>query len=114
MTVIRMKKRLHSPVLLMLVVSLVSGVLPLAQPSAVYANPAEYLLNPSFTDSATSWTLSTATYDGVEFQDSAGSIKTITIVGKSLTATGTASQTIGTSIDSTDTVTLSLYWQKGA
>jgi len=77
------------------------------------ASPAEYLLNPSFTGGTTNWTLSTTTYDSTVYQDTAGSIKTINAVGRNKTATGTCSQTIGTAINSTDTVKLSLYWQKG-
>lgn len=80
---------------------------------AAYASPAEYLLNPSFTGGDTDWTLDTTTYDAGVFQDTAGSIKTITDLGKNKTATGTCSQTIGTAINSTDTVKLSLWWKKG-
>ena len=78
-----------------------------------YASPGEYLLNPSFTGGTTNWTLSTTTYDATVYQDTAGSIKTITEVGRNKTATGTCSQTISTVINSTDTVLLSLYWKKG-
>jgi len=80
---------------------------------AAYASPAEYLLNPSFTGGTTSWTLGTTTYDSTVYQDTAGSIKTINAIGRNKTATGTCSQTIGTAINSTDTVKLSLYWKKG-
>ncbi|GAJ07186.1 unnamed protein product, partial [marine sediment metagenome] len=78
-----------------------------------YASPAEYLLNPSFTLGATDWTLITTEYDPAVYQDTAGSIKTITAIGRNKKATGTCSQTISTAIGSSDTVTLSLYWKKG-
>jgi len=78
-----------------------------------YASPAEYLLNPSFTLGTTDWTLDTTTYDSTVYQDTAGSIKTITDVGRNESETGTCSQTIGTAINSTDVVKLSLYWKKG-
>ena len=103
----------------LLVMLLPGGVVitPIGIPSldsgVVLASPAEYLLNPSFTGGITNWTLSTTTYDPSVFEDSAGSIKTETGVGKAQTATGTCNQTIATSINSTDIVKLSLYWQKG-
>ena len=78
-----------------------------------YASPAEYLQNPSFTGGSTGWTLDTTTYDPDVFQDSPGSIKTITVVGRNKTVTGTCSQTIATDIGSSDTVKLSLWWKKG-
>ena len=79
-----------------------------------YASPdTEYLLNPSFTGGTTDWTLSITEYDAGVYQDTAGSIKTITAVGRNKYATGTCSQTISTTIDSSDIVTLSLYWKKG-
>jgi len=48
-----MKKRFHSPVLLMLVVSLVISAFPLAQPSVVYAATGyEYKKPQSFSEDA--------------------------------------------------------------
>jgi len=78
-----------------------------------YASPAEYLLNPSFTGGTTDWTLSTTTYDADVFEDTAGSIKTITEAKRNNAKTGTCSQTISTAIGSSDTVTLSLWYKKG-
>lgn len=72
----------------------------------------EYLSNSSFTGGATDWTLSVTTYDDTIYQDVAGSIETKPAVGRNKSATGTSTQTISTSISSTDTVNLSLYWQK--
>lgn len=69
-------------------------------------------LNPSFTGGITNWTLSTTTYDPAVFQDTAGSILTSPGTGRNNEVTGTATQTISTSINSTDTVNLSLYWRK--
>jgi len=81
--------------------------------SKIYkARATNYLTNPSFTGNATSWTLSTSTYDSSKYQDSAGSIKTQTAVGRNNTNSGNASQTISTNIGSADTVQLSLYWSK--
>jgi len=73
---------------------------------------AEYLTNPSFTGSETGWTLSNSTYDGTTYQDSAGSITTATEVGRNKSIASTSTQTISTSINSSDAVNLSLYWQK--
>ena len=73
---------------------------------------AEYLSNPSFTGGETDWTLSTAVYNGTTYQDTAGSIETTSGVGRNKSAIGTGTQTISTSINSSDTVNLSLYWQK--
>lgn len=71
-----------------------------------------YLTNQSFTGGTTGWTLSTTAYDSSYYQDSAGSVKTATLVGRNKTATGYAEQTIGTNINSNDIVKLSLYWSK--
>lgn len=73
---------------------------------------ANYLTNPSFTGGTTGWTLTAATYDSSYYQDSAGSLKTDTTVGRNKFLDGIASQSISTSINSTDTVLLSLYWSK--
>lgn len=79
-------------------------------PKAVLAS--NYLTNPSFTSGATGWTLTTITYDSSYYQDSAGSVKTATAVGRNKATTGYAEQTIGTNINTTDIVELSLYWSK--
>jgi hypothetical protein len=73
---------------------------------------ADYLTNASFTGGTTGWTLSAFVYDSAYYQDSAGSVNLVTPVGKNKAATGFASQTIGTNINSTDTVLLSHYWSK--
>jgi len=73
---------------------------------------AEYLNNSSFGGGATSWTLSGFNYDSSYYQDTAGSIKIQSEVGRNKSATGNASQTIGATINSSDTVLLSLYWSK--
>jgi len=86
---------------------------PSVPPQVKEVKAIEYLSNPSFTDGTTDWTLSIATYDSTTFQDTAGSIKTISDVGRNKTAKGTCDQTITTSIGSSDTVLLSLYWKKG-
>ena len=81
--------------------------------SKIYrARATNYLINPSFTGNANNWTLSATTYDSTYYQDSAGSIKTQTVVGRNTTNQGSASQTISTNINSTDIVQLSLYWSK--
>ncbi|UZE92894.1 MAG: hypothetical protein IB617_01905 [Candidatus Nealsonbacteria bacterium] len=77
----------------------------------VQANPAEYLNNPSFDGGTTGWTLTTTAYDDTYYQDTAGSIET-SCVERNCKSTGDAEQTIGTDINSTDTVLLSLYWSK--
>ena len=76
------------------------------------AQATNYLTNPSFTGGTTGWTLTTTVYDSTYYQDTAGSIKTATAVGKSQTATGSAQQTISTNIIGGSTVLLSLYWSK--
>lgn len=75
-------------------------------------NAAEYLNNPSFNGGTTGWTLSGFSYDSSYYQDTAGSIKIQSDIGRNKAATGNASQTIGTTINSSDTVLLSLYWSK--
>ncbi|MFH1559759.1 MAG: hypothetical protein ABIC19_04600, partial [Patescibacteria group bacterium] len=81
--------------------------------SKIYkARATNYLTNPSFSGGSTGWTLSTSIYDSSYYQDSAGSVKTATAVGRNNTITGDASQTIGTNISSADTIELSLYWSK--
>ena len=81
-------------------------------PKTERISAAEYLSNPSFSGGTTNWTLSVSTYDSSYYQDTAGSIKTQSAVGRNKSALGYASQTIGTTINSSDTVLLSLYWSK--
>jgi len=86
----------------------------------VKANPAEYLNNPSFAGGITGWTVgyvgqgagSIIEYDGTYCEDSAGSLKGATGVGKKIILQGFAEQTIGIDINSTDIVTLSLNYHK--
>lgn len=80
--------------------------------SAHFVFAAEYLANPSFTGGTTSWALTIATYDSAYYSDSAGSVLLQTDIGANKTATGSAEQTISSSISSTDTVSLSLQWSK--
>jgi len=85
---------------------------PRIPPEIQVVKAANYLTNPSFTGGTTGWTLTTTVYDSTYYQDTAGSIKTATAVGKSKTATGSAQQTISTNIIGGSTVLLSLYWSK--
>ena len=73
---------------------------------------ANVLSNPSFTGGTTGWTLSTTVYDSSIFQDSAGSVKTETAVGRNSTAIGTADQQISATIEGGSTVYLNFYWSK--
>lgn len=70
-----------------------------------------YLTNPSFTGGTTGWTLTSASYDSSYYQDSAGSLNN-SATGRNTTSDGDATQTISTTINSTDTVYLSFYWSK--
>jgi hypothetical protein len=81
-------------------------------PKIDQVDAANYLTNPSFTGGTTNWTLTTTTYDSTYYQDSAGSVKTATSIGRKQTATGTAVQAIGTNIETGSTVALSIYWSK--
>ncbi|HEX8923644.1 MAG TPA: hypothetical protein VF828_02840 [Patescibacteria group bacterium] len=72
---------------------------------------ANLLTNPSFTGGSTGWTLSSSTYDASYYQNSIGSLKTVAS-GKNTAVTGTAEQTLGTSIEAGSTVRLTLYWSK--
>ena len=79
----------------------------------------EYLTNPSFTGGVTGWTLAydaqgtgSIAYDSAYYQDTAGSAKGTSGVGKKIVMQGYYWQEIGTDIDSGDTVTLSLQWSK--
>jgi len=85
---------------------------PPIPPEIQKARAANYLTNPSFTGGTTGWTLTTFAYDSAYYQDSAGSVKLATAVGRNKTATGNVAQTISTNINSTDTVLLSHYWSK--
>ena len=80
--------------------------------SVQFVRAAEFLSNPSFTGGTTSWALTVATYDPAYYSDSAGSVLLQTDSGANKTASGSAEQTIGSSISSTDTVSLSLQWSK--
>ena len=73
---------------------------------------ANVLTNPSFTGGTTGWTLSTAIYDSAIYQDSAGSVANKSPIGRNLTSTGTATQTISTTIIGGSTVYLNFYWAK--
>jgi hypothetical protein len=77
-----------------------------------YARAANYITNPSFTGGITSWTNNALTYDSTYYQDTAGSISGVTEVGRNKALTGDLSQTISTTINSADTVKLSLSWSK--
>ena len=70
-----------------------------------------YLTNPSFTGGTTGWTITSLTYDSSYYQNTIGSVKS-SASGRNSTNSGTAVQTISTTINSTDTVYLSLYWSK--
>lgn len=81
-------------------------------PKIQEAQATNYLTNPSFTGGTTGWTLTTTVYDSTYYQDTAGSVKTATAVGRNTSGTGSAEQTISTSIESGSTVLLSHYWSK--
>lgn len=85
---------------------------PPIPPEIYKAYAANYLTNSSFTGGTTGWTLSVSTYDSTYYQDTAGSLKTATAVGRNKTATGYAQQTISTNIEAGSTVKLSHYWSK--
>ncbi|XOA42852.1 MAG: IPT/TIG domain-containing protein [Candidatus Nealsonbacteria bacterium] len=76
------------------------------------ARAANYLGNSSFTGGTTDWTLTITVYDSTRYQDTAGSVRTETAVGRNKTAAGFAEQTISTNIESGSGVELSLYWSK--
>jgi len=85
---------------------------PAIPPKVQKAQASNYLTNPSFTGGTTGWTLTTTVYDSTYYQDTAGSVKTATAVGRNKTATGNAAQTISTNIEAGSTVKLSHYWSK--
>ena len=83
---------------------------PSIPPKVQEAQAAETLTNGSFTGNANGWTLSVTTYD-TAYQDSEGSIITASL-GRKNKETGLATHDTTISVGSSDTVTLSLYWQK--
>lgn len=85
---------------------------PPIPPKIQEARAANYLTNPSFTGGTTGWTLTTTVYDSTYYQDTAGSVKTATAVGRNASGTGSAQQTISTNIQAGSAVLLSHYWSK--
>ena len=69
------------------------------------------LTNPSFTGGTTGWTLSGNMAYSTSYQDSAGSVG-VAATGRNAVGSGTATQTISTSIEAGSTVNLSFYWMK--
>jgi len=79
-------------------------------PTRIFA--ANVLTNPSFTGNATGWTLGTdMAYSSSVYQDSAGSVG-VSATGRNSASSGTATQTISTSIEAGSSVNLSFYWSK--
>jgi len=69
-----------------------------------------WLANPSFTGGDTDWILSGTTYDSSYYQDTAGSAKTVTDIGRNKNLSGNAQQTVN--IEAGSSIALTLYWSK--